>query len=1079
MQTKFLRRAAALGSVSLVALAQPASAATVTAPANLTYNNTNSQTACWIGGNFSQFYQRNDQFGADFTDVVITDANGNDLSGVKQPGVFPNGASAINIGVRELLMPANTQGTGPVYVSIFETDLNTRGALLAQTPLDLNQMSAAGGACATLATTFSTPAANFPPVANAGPNVVDRNYVSNAPIILDGSNSFDPDGDPLTYSWRQIQGPTGGVTLSNTSQAQATFQVSGISAPRQYRFELTVSDGTATDTSVMTINLSPAAANNPPVADAGADRTASANSSVTIDASGSTDSDGTIVGYSWRQVSGTSTSISNPSSAQATVSTPPASGSPQALVYEVTVTDDDGATSTDQVTITIPAAVVNIAPDAVTGADRIIDAGDRIVLDASGSSDPDGTVTGYAWTQVSGPSVTLSNPASVRASFIAPAAMASAQTLVFEVEVTDNAGATDTDTVTLTIAANAAPTAAAGADRRVEGGTSVTLDGSASSDPEGDTLTYSWVQTGGTSVNLSNANAAQATFTAPLGTPVDQDLTFELTVSDGISSVTDTVVITVEPNTAPVANAGADQGPIDSGQTVTLNGSGSSDPDGDTLTYRWVQTGGPSVTLSSSTATSPTFTAPNVTGTQPLTFQLIVNDGQVDSPADTVTITVQALGNITIRQRIVGPDTQVGYTTNVPGLASSVTTSNGMATASATGVSSGSYTFSVADLRAQGYALTALSCNDTDSAVNFAQGSIALELSPSEDLVCTVELSDTRGAAQEAIGEFLGGRNALLLAGQPDSMRRLDRVRGVTPGGGSASLGGVPIPGSGKLPVDMRLTGGDLRVSSSLAMASAALGLADNGAGRFDVWIEGQISDVTIGRNKGSFAVGFVGADYLLTDSLLVGAMFQYDRFDNDSDALFAGMAEGDGWMAGPYVTARLGERFFVDARVAYGQSDNSVSPLGTNVDGFETERLFFDFAATGEIPLGDGLMFSPEAGVRYLSEDVGSYTDSRGVVIPDFTVDQGEASLRPRIAYTTMSDSGWSLAPYAEFEGILTFGADRFSPVENGLRGKVAAGVNTASPEGVRIGIAGFYDGIGEARLEQFGGRIAVSFSF
>ena len=97
-------------------------------------------------------------------------------------------------------------------------------------------------------------------------------------------------------------------------------------------------------------------------------------------------------------------------------------------------------------------------------------------------------------------------------------------------------------------------------------------------------------------------------------------------------------------NTAPVANAGADQ-TVASAASVTLDGTSSSDADSDALTYTWSQTSGTSVTLSSTTAAQPTFTAPTLAvgdADAELVFSLTVNDGTVNSSADTVTITVEA-----------------------------------------------------------------------------------------------------------------------------------------------------------------------------------------------------------------------------------------------------------------------------------------------------------------------------------------------------------------------------------------------------------------------------------------------------
>jgi hypothetical protein len=187
--------------------------------------------------------------------------------------------------------------------------------------------------------------------------------------------------------------------------------------------------------------------------------------------------------------------------------------------------------------------------------------------------------------------------------------------------------------------ANNKPLANAGEDQSVYRASSVTLNGNGSSDPDGDTpLTYQWTQTGGTTVTLSGDTTASPTFTAP-NDPAT--LTFSLVVTDSLSltSEADTIKITVN-NQAPIANAGEDQS-VHILTLVTLDGSLSSDPDGDTpLTYQWTQTGGTTVTLSGDTTANPTFTSPSDPAT--LTFSLVVTDSLgLESVADVVIIRMQ------------------------------------------------------------------------------------------------------------------------------------------------------------------------------------------------------------------------------------------------------------------------------------------------------------------------------------------------------------------------------------------------------------------------------------------------------
>ena len=122
----------------------------------------------------------------------------------------------------------------------------------------------------------------------------------------------------------------------------------------------------------------------------------------------------------------------------------------------------------------------------------------------------------------------------------------------------------------------------------------------------------------------------------------NKSLTPPLPVSDGIDSATDSINVFVENvNHRPVANAGPDQ-TRDEGTLVTLNGTASNDPDGDTIGYSWSQTAGPSVTLSSANSPTPSFTAPLVSaGGTTLTFSLSVTDGLLNSmPDDSVDISI-------------------------------------------------------------------------------------------------------------------------------------------------------------------------------------------------------------------------------------------------------------------------------------------------------------------------------------------------------------------------------------------------------------------------------------------------------
>lgn len=122
------------------------------------------------------------------------------------------------------------------------------------------------------------------------------------------------------------------------------------------------------------------------------------------------------------------------------------------------------------------------------------------------------------------------------------------------------------------------------------------------------------------------------------GITVTSPVNGEITV--GNSGTTTQIDLTVIINLPPTANAGLDQ-VVDEGVIVTLDGSGSSDPENAALTYAWVQTDGPVLALSDATAVQPTFTTPDVGfGGVVLIFSLTVTDVNNEQDIDTVTVTV-------------------------------------------------------------------------------------------------------------------------------------------------------------------------------------------------------------------------------------------------------------------------------------------------------------------------------------------------------------------------------------------------------------------------------------------------------
>ena len=487
-------------------------------------------------------------------------------------------------------------------------------------------------------------------------------------------------------------------------------------------------------------------------------------------------------------------------------------------------------------------------------------------------------------------------------------------------------------------------------------------------------------------------------------------------------------------NVAPTANAGPDL-PVASGTApVTLDGTGSSDPDaGQTLTYAWTAPAG--VTLSDPTAASPTFTAPTLAAGDAdavLTFSLIVTDNLgLASVADEVTITVISGPSVAISG---GPDAitstdpftiTAAFSKPVTGfdaLASDVIVTNG----SATGITGGPTIYTVT--------ITPTGNGDVSITIPVAaaQDSVGNGNSASNTLVIGNQIVEI---TQEQIAGFMLGRANNLASNQPGLTRFLM-------GEGCGAFSANATEGSGSI----------------------------NGCvSRGNTWAE--ITSAWSGDD--SYTLGTIGAHGFVNPNLLIGGMVQFDRAEDS-----ANNASGTGYMVGPYFVAKAAEQpLYFEGRLLYGQTNNDISPLGTYTDSFETERWLAQLRATGEYKLQNTTLM-PLLGFTYTDDTQKAYTDSLGNTIPGQTVSLMQITAGMDFSAPIQVQTG-SLELNGGLSGIYSSsdGAAAAPEFEN-WRGRTHLGLNYRLENGGTLSAKTFYDGLG-TNYESYGASLGFDMKF
>jgi uncharacterized protein YhjY with autotransporter beta-barrel domain len=806
-------------------------------------------------------------------------------------------------------------------------------------------------------------------------------------VVLDGAGSSDVDlGTILTYHWSSDD--------AEFPETEDPTLAVGTLAAGTHTFTLTVEDDSgdaatsfsASDTVTITV-----LENAPPTANAGEDQTiedtdGAPGELVTLTGSG-TDSDGTIASYEWFF---NDEALGEGQTLEAEL---PDGVNQVALV----VTDDDGETATDTVIITV---VGPAAPTANAGVDQNLtdsdgEPGEDVTLDGSASG-ATGGIASYVWQNAQEEQI---------ATGVAPTVRLPDGDNVITLIVANNEGVTASDTATISIAAPAlTPVANAGPDQEVADtdgadGEEVTLNGSASTDPNGDTLTYEWTLDGATPQVLGTG--ATLNVRLPDG---ENTVTLRVEDPDGNFDV-DTVVIEVVSFQSPVANAGIDQEVADSdreeGETVTLDGTASSDPNGDALSYQWSLVSDPVVVLGEGATLSVRL--PDGEST----VSLRVEDPQGNFAVDTVVITIGA------------PAARISLA-ELPNL-----TPNKQAVAQA--------------LDRICVQLEELSSGDAE----LTQDQQALQERCNG--LYFDNTAENQSAALDALGadDFAAARIQTLLFSNTLYASVMDRLVALRGGARGLSLAGLNIMVDGQyVPL------AQLQEMAKELLGGGASSDADEPGGllsdKWGMWARGNFSfgEKDASPTSPSFEADqwalMGGIDYRVTDGSVIGGSLAYGQSGIDFNPAGEGALDTTSWAVSLYGSTYAAKNFYLDALVNIANSDYDAERNITYVDG--TGLISADARGTtdgltvsGGLSAGydfllGGLTISPNLGAFYIDASIDGFTESGAAGLNLIYDEQNFSSLTGNLGlrFTYAWNTSWGvLLPHLRVDYVREFEDD------------------------------------------------------
>jgi hypothetical protein len=496
--------------------------------------------------------------------------------------------------------------------------------------------------------------------------------------------------------------------------------------------------------------------------------------------------------------------------------------------------------------------------------------------------------------------------------------------------------------------------------------------------------------------------------------------------------------VTISDVEMPIITAPADQTVVEVSGTgkaaldVTSLGSVSDNADTSlTITYKvgsFVLTGSYDFPLGDTTVTMDAVDAVGNIATQ-VSFMVSVTDGTPPSVViSTSTESVLGIGSF---------DVSVAFSENVIGFEDTdISVTNGNVTAFSGADDSYSATITTTGTGTTEVSIVANMAQDGAGNGNLASNTIS---------VVNAAVEET----QKIIAEFQNNRANQLIANQPDLIGFLSGAGGgefsaeVTKGVGSFDLATDPSK-----PIWLRLSG----------------------------------SRTEHDTTNGSYLFGAMGSHREVAPNVLVGAMLQFDYIAEQD-----GIADikGNGWLIGPYFTAKLHDQdLFLEGRLLYGQTANEITPFGTYTDDFDTERWLAQIKVAGELDYG-ATTLRPSLQFSYTTDEQLAYVDTFSNLIPSQRIELAQLAFGLEFNhFVSLADSSNTLELTGGISAIgsSTSGtgtAATVVPSYTGGRARAKLGTHYSLANGGVFSISAYLDGIGTNGYHSYGGDIGFSLAF